>query len=185
MRTGRRIGSAAAVAAAMSIAVATAAPASAAPDAAGHHATTAATPASAAAGYHPTAATTSSSAAADARKKVKGPRPVTRTLQAVDANEPEWVRVRWKTDRRICDARVVVWADDDVEITYPGDREFTSFSRGDSLGRGGTDFTAIRVEANYDRDSWALLEATISYTDCSRGSRTWSSDTTLMLPVRS
>ncbi|MCY1144604.1 hypothetical protein OWR29_41960 [Actinoplanes sp. Pm04-4] len=162
MSTGRRIGFAAAVlAASMSIAtVVTATPALAVHQAAG-------------------------SDTSDARKRVKGPRPVTRTLQAVEANEPQWVRVRWKTDRRICDARVVVWADDDVEITYPGDREFTSFSRGDSLGRGGTDFTAIRVEANYDRDSWALLEATISYTDCSRDSRTWSSDTTLMLPVRS
>ncbi|MCO8272757.1 hypothetical protein M1L60_19360 [Actinoplanes sp. TRM 88003] len=126
-----------------------------------------------------------STTAAEARKAPKGPRPVTRMLQPIDSGESQWVRVRWKTDRRICDVKVVVWGDDEVEINYPGDREFTSFSRGDSLGKGKTDFTAFRVEADYDRSSWALLEARISFTDCGRNAPARSKDTTLMLPVRS
>ena len=163
MRTGRRIGIV--VAAAVSVvAVATVSPA-------------------AAAGPGGSAAQIGHSV--DAPKPKKGPRPVDQVLSGVDAGESAWVRVRWKTDRRVCDAQVVVWGDDDVEIDYPGEREFTSFSRGDSLGRGRTDFTSFRVEANPDEREFSLLAATISYTDCNRGSPLLTYTTGLMLPVRS
>ncbi|GAB2596874.1 hypothetical protein Aab01nite_72310 [Paractinoplanes abujensis] len=121
---------------------------------------------------------------AQAKKKVKGPRPVSRTLKAVDAGESAWVQVKWKTDVKICDAQVTVRDNRHIEVDYPGEREFTSFSRGDSLKRGRTDFTAFRVEADYDRDSWALITATISYTDCEDDSPTYTRSTDLMLPVR-
>lgn len=132
----------------------------------------------------PALAVGSGTTAAEA-PQLKGPRPVTQLLPAVDAGAPEWVRVRWRTDRRVCDVRVVIWGNDDVAIDYPQGRDFTSFSRGDVLGRGKTDYTAFRVRADYDRDAFALLAATISYTDCTRDTRTFSSDTGLMLPVRS
>ncbi|WP_127504465.1 hypothetical protein [Actinoplanes solisilvae] len=115
----------------------------------------------------------------------KGPRPVSQVLSAVDAGESAWVRVRWKTDRRVCDVQVVVWGDDDVVIDYPGEREFTSFSRGDSLGLGRADYTSFRVEANPDGNDFSLLAATISYTDCKRGSPLLTHTSGLMLPARS
>jgi hypothetical protein len=68
---------------------------------------------------------------------------------------------------------------------HAGDREFTSFSRGDALGRGRTDYTSFRVEAQRGRNDFALLAATISYTDCTRGSRVLSYTTGLMLPLGS
>ncbi len=174
MRTGHRIGIVAASAAA-AMGIMSAAPASAAPTG------------QAAPGASPAHSVTAQLdvTGLEARKWVKGPRPVSKVLEPVNAGESEWVRVRWKTDRRICDVEVVVWGNRKVDIDYPGDREYTSFSRGDSLGRGSSDFTSFRVEADYDRDAWVKLEATISYTDCSRHSPTFSNDTGLTLPVRS
>ncbi|MBL7260446.1 hypothetical protein [Paractinoplanes lichenicola] len=120
----------------------------------------------------------------EAQKKAKGPRPVSRMLEAVDAGESSWVQVRWKTDVKVCDVKVTVRDNRHIEIDYPGDRDFTSFSRGDTLKRGKTDFTAFRVEADYDRDSWALITTKISYTDCTDESPTYTKSTDLMLPVR-
>ncbi|MBU2669574.1 hypothetical protein KOI35_39295 [Actinoplanes bogorensis] len=125
------------------------------------------------------------SAAGNAPKQFKGPHVVNQMLSTVDANDSQWVRVKWKTDRRICDAQVVIWAnDDDVAIDYPSDREYTSFSRGDTLNRGRGDYTSFRIEADFNKDSWAILAATITYTDCSRNSDTYTSNAGLVVPVR-
>ncbi|MBM2618740.1 hypothetical protein JIG36_24585 [Actinoplanes sp. LDG1-06] len=157
MRTGRRIGIVAATAAAVMGLLAVASPASAAP---------------------------ATDAQASAPKQFKGPRVVNQTLATVDANDSQWVRVKWKTDRRVCDAQVVIWANDDVQIDYPSDRDYTSFSRGDTLNRGRGDYTSFRIQADFDRDAWAILAATITYTDCSRNSDTYTSNTGLVVPVR-
>ena len=54
-----------------------------------------------------------------------------------------------------------------------------------ALGRNRTDFTSFRIEADRERSDFTLLAATMSYTDCSRGSRVLTYTTGLMLPVRS
>jgi hypothetical protein len=112
-----------------------------------------------------------------------GPRPVSNWLRAVRANTPNWVNIYWRTDRRVCDAEVRVNGAR-VRVDYPGiRRNYTSFSQGDNLWPGRTDFTAIRVTPYFNRSGIALLRATITYDDCRPHSFTRRSSTVLTLPV--
>jgi hypothetical protein len=111
-----------------------------------------------------------------------GPQPVSSWLHAVKANTGTWVNVAWRTDRRICDAKIR-FSGDRIGIDYPGRRNYTTFSRGNSLKPGRTDFTTVEVTPNFDRAGIALLRATIEYDSCTRRARTQRMTTTLTLPV--
>ena len=117
-----------------------------------------------------------------AEAAARGPQPVSNFVQRVRANTETWVSIRWQTDRRICDARV--WVNGrNVDVDYPRNARTTSFSRGDSLSPGRTDFTAFRVDANYRRTGVALLRATIQYDNCGRFDRTVRRSFGLAMPV--
>jgi hypothetical protein len=111
-----------------------------------------------------------------------GPRPVSNWLRAVRANTPTWVNVYWRTDRRVCDAEVRV-SGARVRVDYPWHRNYTSFSRGDNLWPGRTDYTAVQVTPYFNRAGIAVLRATISYDDCRPHGFTRRSSTVLTLPV--
>jgi hypothetical protein len=112
----------------------------------------------------------------------RGPQPVSNFVQRVRANTDTWVSIRWQTDRRICDA--TVWVNGRrVEVDYPRNARSTSFSRGDSLRPGRTDFTAFRVNADFDRSGVALLRATIAYDTCGRRDRTVRKSFGIAMPV--
>src|ERR1700750_422332 len=64
-----------------------------------------------------------------------GPRAVDTTLQAVPAITAAWVNLGWKTNRSVCDVEVRV-AGQHVKIDYPGRKNYTSFTKSDSLRAG-------------------------------------------------
>ena len=134
--------------------------------------------ASAAAVSMATVGLASPAAAADS-----GPRPVSNWLRAVQAHTDTWVNIAWRTDRRICDVEVRVDGGRRVDVDYPGWRDYTSFSRSDTLWPGRTDYTAIRVNADYRRPGVATLRATIEYDNCGWHARTQRRSTWLNLPV--
>ncbi len=111
-----------------------------------------------------------------------GPRPVSNWLRAVRANTPTWVNVYWRTDRPVCDAEVR-FSGMRVRVDYPGWRNYTSFSRGDSLRPRRVDYTAIRVTPYFNRSGIAVLRATITYDTCGPHAFTRWSSTVLTLPV--
>jgi hypothetical protein len=112
----------------------------------------------------------------------RGPQPVSNFVQRVRANTDTWVSIRWQTDRRICDA--TVWVNGRrVDVDYPRNARSTSFSRGDSLRPGRTDFTAFRVNADFARSGVALLRATIAYDNCGRRDRTIRKSFGIAMPV--
>ena len=116
----------------------------------------------------------------------RGPQPVNQWLRPVPAGTPTWVSVWWRTDRRICDARLVVWGGPRVQITYPNDRTYTSFWNGSTLSRRETDYTSFRVTAagpTLPLLGSALLRARLIYNDCGRFARTRVTDTGFLLPV--
>jgi hypothetical protein len=112
----------------------------------------------------------------------KGPQPVNSRLHAVKANTGTWVNVAWRTDRKICDAKVRFSAAR-VGIDYASRRDFATFSRGNSLKAGRTDYTAVEVTPHFDRAGVAMLRATIEFTNCAPRDRTQRYTTTLTLPV--
>ncbi|GAA0491104.1 hypothetical protein Ade02nite_23060 [Paractinoplanes deccanensis] len=112
----------------------------------------------------------------------RGPQPVTTWLRAVRADTDTEVRVYWRTDRRICDAEVRVSARD-VDIDYPGRARSATFSRGDNLRPGRSDYVEFDVNPDFDRAGIARLRTMISYDDCSRRARTQVRTFTLILPV--
>ena len=115
-----------------------------------------------------------------------GPQPVNQWLRPIPAGVPTWVNVWWRTDRRICDARLTVWGGPQVAVTYPGGRSFTSFSNGSTLSRRETDYTSFRVTAagpTLPLLGSVLLRARLTYNDCSRFARTRATDTGFLLPV--
>src|SRR4051794_35206883 len=70
----------------------------------------------------------------------RGPQPVSNFVHRVRAHTDTWVSVRWQTERRICDA--TVWVNGRrVDVDYPRGRHSTSFSRGDTLRPGRSDYT--------------------------------------------
>jgi hypothetical protein len=111
-----------------------------------------------------------------------GPRPVSNWLRAVRANTPTWVNVYWRTDRPVCDAEVR-FSGIRVRVDYPGWRNYTSFSRGDSLWPRRVDYTAVRVTPYFNRSGIAVLRATITYDNCGPHALTRWSSTVLTLPV--
>ncbi|GIM69619.1 hypothetical protein Aau02nite_36950 [Amorphoplanes auranticolor] len=112
----------------------------------------------------------------------RGPQPVSNFVQRVRANVDTWVSIRWQTDRRICDAQVFVNGRR-VDVDYPRNARSTSFSRGDSLRPGRTDFTAFRVNADFNRSGVALLRATIVYDNCGRFDRPVRKTFGIAMPV--
>jgi hypothetical protein len=112
----------------------------------------------------------------------RGPQPVSNFVQRVRANTDTWVSIRWQTDRRICDAQVWV-SGRRVDVDYPRNARSTSFSRGDWLRPGRTDFTAFRVNADFDRSGVALLRATIVYDNCGRFDRPMRRTFGIAMPV--
>ncbi|MEV6598306.1 hypothetical protein AB0M36_15715 [Actinoplanes sp. NPDC051346] len=95
-----------------------------------------------------------------------GPHPLMSWVQAVEAHEPTWVDIYWRTGRKICDAQVQV-AGRKVDVGYPSNTgAYTSFSRDDSLRSGELDRTAVNVTAHYGRSAFVPLEATMTYTNC-------------------
>jgi hypothetical protein len=134
--------------------------------------------ASAAVGMATVTATAPASAA-----PVRGPQPVSTWLSAVRANADSWVKINWRTDRAVCNVEVRVSGGRDVDVDYPGRKRFTSFTRGDILRPGRTDFTAFEVNPDYDRAGVARLRATISYDLCGRRDRTQYKSFALALPV--
>ncbi|WP_433828722.1 hypothetical protein ACQP2E_05155 [Actinoplanes sp. CA-015351] len=122
------------------------------------------------------------SAAAPAAAIGRGPAPVSNWLQAVPANTTSWVTINWRTDRPICDAQIRVRGEA-IKVDYLGARRFTTFSRGDALRPGRTDFTKVRVTPIARRNSVTKLWATISYDECGWKARTQTRTTVLSLPV--
>ncbi|BAL86232.1 hypothetical protein AMIS_10120 [Actinoplanes missouriensis 431] len=122
------------------------------------------------------------SAAAPAAAAGRGPEPVSPWLQAVRANAASWVLVHWRTDRTICDARIRVRGER-VRVEYPGSWRFTTFSRGDMLRPGRSDYIQLRVTPIARRNSVATLVATISYDECGRKARTQTRTSVLSMPV--
>jgi hypothetical protein len=121
---------------------------------------------------------------AAAVKRVEGPEPVNALLRTVNNNQATWVSVRWKTDRTICDAKVRVWGNSNVVIDYPSNTAtYTSFAHGSTLLRRETDLTSFRVTPHYNRSTWALLAATISYNNCGWHPRTRTKTTGVLLPI--
>jgi hypothetical protein len=113
----------------------------------------------------------------------RGPKPTSTGLRAVRAHTSTWSSIAWRTNQRICNVQVRVDGGRKVDIDYPGNRRFTSFSHSNSLGAGRTDFTAIRVKANFGGRGVAVLRATIKYDNCGLHARTTSRTSTLNLPV--
>src|ERR1700733_11372956 len=101
-----------------------------------------------------------------ARPDRDGLQPLTHVLQPVAPHDPQWVSIRWSTDRRVCHVRVRVHGGRDVDVAYPSDRRYTAFSRGEGLRPGQVDFISFRVTAHQDGPVWAVLTATVDYDYC-------------------
>lgn len=121
-------------------------------------------------------------ATAPATAVPRGPQPVSHWLQSVRANTGSWVTIHWRTDRPVCDAEVRVRGER-VRVDYLGFRRSATFSRGDSLRPGRTDFTRFRVTPFGQRPGVARLWATISYDECGFRARTQTRTAVLSLPV--
>jgi hypothetical protein len=132
--------------------------------------------ATAAVGVASVAATSPAAAA------VRGPQPVSSWLRAVPAHSVSWVNINWRTNQRVCDVEVRVTGRD-VDVAYPGHRRSTSFSRGDELRAGRSDYTAIAVNPDFDRAGIARLWATISYDNCGWKAKAQRTSFVLSLPV--
>jgi hypothetical protein len=114
----------------------------------------------------------------------EGLQPLTNVLRPVTPNDPEWVDFRWTTDRPVCHVRVEVHGGRDVDVAYPDDRRYTSFSRGEGLRPGRIDYTPFRLTAHEDGPDRAFLAATVSYDYCRRDSPTLNDAIGFWLPVR-
>jgi hypothetical protein len=113
-----------------------------------------------------------------------GLRPIINELQPVDPHDPQWVSISWATDRKVCHVRVRVHGGRDVDVAYPSNRRYTSFSRGEGLRPGRVDFTSFRVTAHQDGPVWAFLTATVDYDYCRWDSPTLNDAIGFWLPVR-
>lgn len=113
-----------------------------------------------------------------------GLQPLTNVLQPVDPEDPQWVSVRWTTGHRVCHVRVRVHGGPDVDVDYPSNRRYTSFSRGEGLRPGRVDYTSFRVTAHREGPDWAFLTATVDYDFCRWDSPTMNDAIGFLLPVR-
>jgi hypothetical protein len=126
---------------------------------------------------------TVTTAPATAAKKVKGPQPVSQLLQRVDDNEESWVRVWFKTDKRACNFKLMVWDNNRVEVTNPGFAPFTSLNQNSTLNRGEVDYASFKVDVeDYNRDTWQLMYATMTWKWCGTN-RVQSKSTGFLLPI--
>jgi len=114
----------------------------------------------------------------------KGPHPVTNWIEAVKAHKASWVEVFWTTGKKICGAQLTVEGGD-VWIGYPANTgTYTSFSEDDKLKPKEIDYTAFQVRADYDRNEFVPLEATLVYQTCGAHPVKKSKTFWLILPVR-
>jgi hypothetical protein len=75
------------------------------------------------------------------------PHPVGFKPTVVHRGAATWIEARWITTVPVCAAKLTV-SGTGVTVDYPSNNAtFTSFSRGDSLWPGESDFTAFRVTA--------------------------------------
>jgi hypothetical protein len=121
---------------------------------------------------------------AKAAPAVKGPEPINQLI-AVQDGKTTWVKVWWKTDRTICNAKLIVWGNSQVEIGYPlNTRNYAPFNDGPTLVRRDTDFTSFRVTPHVGSSAWVILAGTLTYDYCGRHDRTQSKSTGFLLTVR-
>jgi hypothetical protein len=130
------------------------------------------------------AALSASAPASAARPGLDGPQPLTAVLQPVNPHDPQWVTIRWTTDRPICHVRVRVHGGRSIDVAYPSDRRYTSFSRGEGLRPGRIDYTSFRVTAHQGGPDRAFLAATVDYDHCRWDSPTMNDAIGFWLPVR-
>jgi hypothetical protein len=121
--------------------------------------------------------------ASPAAASERGPEPTSTWLRAVRAHTGTWVSIGWSSNRRICDAEVRLDGGRRVDVDYPGNRRFASFSRGDTLRPGDVDFTRFRVTPDFDRAGVAVLRASIRYDECGRRTHSQVKSIFLTLPV--
>ena len=113
-----------------------------------------------------------------------GPWVVTERLPTVANQETAWVSVWWKTDRRICDAKVRVRGGTDVDIDYPANTgSYTSFSHGPTLRKRESDYTSFQVTPHFRKPTVTWLNATITYNNCGWHARTQARSTGFLLRV--
>ncbi|WP_148307891.1 hypothetical protein [Actinoplanes friuliensis] len=126
---------------------------------------------------------TTVTATAPAAASHREPRPVTKWIKPVEAHEPTWVKVYWKTGKKICDAAVTVEGTD-VGIVYPSNTDtYTSFLNDAELKPGRPDYTAFRVRADRNRTTVVRLAATLTYNTCGDEAVEKSRTYRLRLPV--
>jgi hypothetical protein len=113
-----------------------------------------------------------------------GLRPVTNTLPPVELNDPQWVGITWTTDQEVCHVRVRVHGGRDVDVAYPGNRRYASFSRGEGLRPGPADITLFQVTAFQHGPDREFLTATVDYDYCHRDSPVMNDAIGFWLPVR-
>jgi len=127
---------------------------------------------------------TPASASASPRDHDRGLQTLTNVLQPVDPYDPEWVNVRWTTDRKVCHVRVKAYGERDVEVVYPSDRRYTSFSQGEGLRPGRVDYTSFQVTVRENGPGWEFLRVTVDYDYCHGNSPTLNDAIGFWLPVR-
>jgi hypothetical protein len=128
-------------------------------------------------------ASASAAAPAPAAQKVKGPEAINQLI-AVQDGQTTWVKVWWKTDRTICGAKLIVWGNPQVDVGYPANRDFVSFSHGFTLDRRRTDFTTFRVTPHVGKSAWVIMAGTMTYNYCGWHARAQSKSTGFLLTVR-
>lgn len=129
-------------------------------------------------------AMTVSAAPASAASTVKGPRPVSQVLGTVGENDATWVQVRFATDRKVCDFALRVRGVENVDVTYPSGRTFTSLNDDDTLRKHEVDHAAFRLSTgDFAADTWRVLHASVSYTHCGPKALTHTKRTRFLVRV--
>ena len=93
------------------------------------------------------------------------------------------MRVWFKTDKKACDFKLMVRDTSKVDVSYPGGRAYTSLYDDDTLRKGEVDYATFFVKTgDYNRDTWQLLFATMSWKWCGTN-RVQTKSTGFLLPV--
>jgi hypothetical protein len=130
------------------------------------------------------ASLTTPAPASAAQPDREGLRPLQNVLQPVGRHDPRWVSIGWTTDRRVCHVRVRVHGGRDVDVAYPEDRRFTSFSRGEGLRPGRVGYTWFQLTAHQQGPDREFLTATVDYDYCRPDSPIMNDAIGFWLPVR-
>jgi hypothetical protein len=126
---------------------------------------------------------TVTTAPATAAKKVKGPQPVSQLLQRVDDNEASWVRVWFKTDKKACNFKLMVWDNNRIDVSYPFGWPYASLRQNATLNKGEVDYAAFKVDVDdYTKDTWQLMYATMTWKWCGTN-KVQTKSTGFLLPV--